>query len=443
MSRIDGQVWKCDRAGCGHVWYTGSEEAPKSCARCKSRKWNLVVDAVVEKKKKSAEATPGGRGAAIGVQKVVGGSTGCQRCGDGLVPWGTSMRCMKCGINYSGMEQAGVPGAAPPEGRTVLGEVREVKKRGRPRKKIGETVPDGLPASVTALRPTDQEDGYIVSVGGLVTDVEALEAKNAAGKDRVGVDAGGVLPGVREVSHGGSGDDGDANSQKNGTGVAGGEHGVVEGAGGHAEGEVGDEQQVDAGGVREVRADEAGMPAGRVEPGDPGRSEVAGKRGTVRTGVQASGVAETAAGESDEAVGEEPLPDWLEHEGEDEPFLYGRPTSEVPPGTDVVISRQAPPPPAEGRTVPGEKPAVRLGVNGPPVSLAELRLAVEKINGKPAEVPVGQFGALGIGAGAEHAAEGFPLCPKIGFNETDGERYRCRLEKGHKGKCAPGERVDP
>lgn len=33
-------------------------------------------------------------------------------------------------------------------------------------------------------------------------------------------------------------------------------------------------------------------------------------------------------------------------------------------------------------------------------------------------------------------------CPKIGFNETDGERYQCRLAKGHKGNCQPGDRVD-
>lgn len=33
------------------------------------------------------------------------------------------------------------------------------------------------------------------------------------------------------------------------------------------------------------------------------------------------------------------------------------------------------------------------------------------------------------------------LCPKVGYNEIDGESYRCRLAKGHKGNCAPGEHV--
>ena len=33
------------------------------------------------------------------------------------------------------------------------------------------------------------------------------------------------------------------------------------------------------------------------------------------------------------------------------------------------------------------------------------------------------------------------LCPKTGFNETDGETYRCCLAAGHKFNCKPGERV--
>ena len=33
------------------------------------------------------------------------------------------------------------------------------------------------------------------------------------------------------------------------------------------------------------------------------------------------------------------------------------------------------------------------------------------------------------------------LCPKVGFNEADGESYRCALGVGHKGNCKPGERV--
>ena len=35
----------------------------------------------------------------------------------------------------------------------------------------------------------------------------------------------------------------------------------------------------------------------------------------------------------------------------------------------------------------------------------------------------------------------WPLCPKTGFNEQDGETYRCSLAKGHKFNCKPGERV--
>lgn len=34
------------------------------------------------------------------------------------------------------------------------------------------------------------------------------------------------------------------------------------------------------------------------------------------------------------------------------------------------------------------------------------------------------------------------LCPKVGFNETDGESYRCSLAKGHKMNCRPGERYE-
>lgn len=33
-------------------------------------------------------------------------------------------------------------------------------------------------------------------------------------------------------------------------------------------------------------------------------------------------------------------------------------------------------------------------------------------------------------------------CMKVGFNEMDGERYRCKLEFGHRSNCAPGEKVD-
>lgn len=34
-----------------------------------------------------------------------------------------------------------------------------------------------------------------------------------------------------------------------------------------------------------------------------------------------------------------------------------------------------------------------------------------------------------------------PLCPRMHFNEQDGETYRCSLAKGHKPPCKPGERA--
>jgi hypothetical protein len=44
MSLVEVEAWKCDRVECGHVWYTGSEEKPKACARCKSRAWDKGGD---------------------------------------------------------------------------------------------------------------------------------------------------------------------------------------------------------------------------------------------------------------------------------------------------------------------------------------------------------------------------------------------------------------
>jgi len=40
MSQTTVKAWKCDRESCGHVWYTGSDEPPKSCSKCKSKNWN-------------------------------------------------------------------------------------------------------------------------------------------------------------------------------------------------------------------------------------------------------------------------------------------------------------------------------------------------------------------------------------------------------------------
>jgi predicted nucleic acid-binding Zn-ribbon protein len=31
-------AWRCD--SCGHTWYTGTNEPPKACAKCKRRNWN-------------------------------------------------------------------------------------------------------------------------------------------------------------------------------------------------------------------------------------------------------------------------------------------------------------------------------------------------------------------------------------------------------------------
>ena len=33
------------------------------------------------------------------------------------------------------------------------------------------------------------------------------------------------------------------------------------------------------------------------------------------------------------------------------------------------------------------------------------------------------------------------MCPKTGYNEQDGETYRCSLAKGHRPPCRPGERI--
>lgn len=33
-------------------------------------------------------------------------------------------------------------------------------------------------------------------------------------------------------------------------------------------------------------------------------------------------------------------------------------------------------------------------------------------------------------------------CPRIGYDHPDGQGRRCRLVKGHKGNCSPGDKVD-
>ena len=81
---------------------------------------------------------------------------------------------------------------------------------------------------------------------------------------------------------------------------------------------------------------------------------------------------------------------------------------------------------------PAEKPAVQIGVDGPGVTLAELREAVARIKGNP-RVP---------DAAAEPLESvSLPRCAHKELCE-DGEWYGCRLGAGHKGKCVRGERID-
>ena len=44
MSEVGIKAWKCDRAGCSHVWglHVGPEKGkPKRCAKCKSPYWDV------------------------------------------------------------------------------------------------------------------------------------------------------------------------------------------------------------------------------------------------------------------------------------------------------------------------------------------------------------------------------------------------------------------
>jgi hypothetical protein len=82
-------------------------------------------------------------------------------------------------------------------------------------------------------------------------------------------------------------------------------------------------------------------------------------------------------GEVDQAFIKSLEPDAPEEVEEETPFLYGRPTSETPPGTEVMIPRQTPPP-AEERTVPA----------GAAATLTDLRQLVARIKETPRGVPV-------------------------------------------------------
>ena len=54
MSTESVRGWKCDHAGCGHVWLAKVE--PKRCAKCKKANWNRVGD--VEKLQESSPVVP-------------------------------------------------------------------------------------------------------------------------------------------------------------------------------------------------------------------------------------------------------------------------------------------------------------------------------------------------------------------------------------------------
>lgn len=59
MSVLMVSAWRCDKAACGHVWYTGEEEAPARCAKCKSRNWNVVGGVPVKVVERRASGSSG------------------------------------------------------------------------------------------------------------------------------------------------------------------------------------------------------------------------------------------------------------------------------------------------------------------------------------------------------------------------------------------------
>jgi hypothetical protein len=88
-----------------------------------------------------------------------------------------------------------------------------------------------------------------------------------------------------------------------------------------------------------------------------------------------------------------------------------------------------PPPPAEGRTVFGDLPAIQIGVDGPAMTLAQLKQMVARTNPQTAE------------AAPEPPVSELPRCKHKELCE-DGEWYGCALHLGHKGKCVRGGRID-
>ena len=112
-------------------------------------------------------------------------------------------------------------------------------------------------------------------------------------------------------------------------------------------------------------------------------------------------------------------------------FIYGRPTSEIPPGTDVVFP-------------------VPLPENEKQEALAKLRGMVAGIENN---VMITQtMGEDGNFTGAEWGKDivdspGFggveiDLCWRKEYNPDTGQTGACGLEKGHKGKCGAWEVVE-
>ena len=86
--------------------------------------------------------------------------------------------------------------------------------------------------------------------------------------------------------------------------------------------------------------------------------------------------------------------------------------------------------------------------NPPPVAIAGSKMNGAMANFLSATIPthpdsvnIAKDAFLSSTPVGEPIEVKWPLCPKTGFNEQDGETYRCSLAKGHKFNCKPGERV--
>ena len=97
-------------------------------------------------------------------------------------------------------------------------------------------------------------------------------------------------------------------------------------------------------------------------------------------------------------------------------FIYGRPTSEIPPGTDVVFP-------------------VPLPENEKQEALAKLRGMVAGIENNVLISPT-------MGADGNFEAQEIDLCWRKEYNPDTGQTGACGREKGHKGKCGEWEVVE-